>query len=99
MKRQGAFGAHADPDRLISIRLALLVERIAEIRTGDTWRNLADQLDRIVVVEYEHNGARVRQTSELGADLTALLAKLGIPSPPTLHAVAAIPAVTAPSAA
>jgi transposase len=35
--------------------LALLVERIAEIRTGNTWRNLADQLDRIKVVEYEHN--------------------------------------------
>jgi hypothetical protein len=77
--------------------LALLVERIAEIRTGDTWRNLADQLDRIKVVEYEHNGARVRQTSEMGPDITALLAKLGIPSPPKLHAVAAIAAP--PSAA
>jgi hypothetical protein len=79
--------------------LALLVERIAEIRTGDTWRNLADQLDRIKVVEYEHNGARVRQTSEIGPDLTALLAKLGIPSPPKLHAVAAVPAVSASSSA
>jgi len=63
--------------------LALLVERIAEIRTGDTWRNLADQLDRIKVVEYGHYGARVRQTSEMGPDLTALLAKLGVPSPPS----------------
>lgn len=71
--------------------LALLVERIAEIRTGDTWRNLADQLDRIKVVEYEHNGARVRQTSELDRDLTALLAKLGVPLPPKLHTVAAAP--------
>jgi transposase len=76
--------------------LALLVERIAEIRTGDTWRNLADQLDRIKVVEYEHNGARVRQTSEIGPDLTALLAKLGVSAPPKLHAVAAVPAITAP---
>jgi transposase len=77
--------------------LALLVERIAEIRTGDTWRNLADQLDRIKVVEYEHNGARVRQTSEIDRDLAALLAKLGVPLPPKLHTVAAT-AAAAPAA-
>ena len=78
--------------------LALLVERIAEIRTGDTWRNLADQLDHIKVVEYEHNGARVRQTSEIDRDLTALLAKLGVPQPPKLHAVAAAVTGAAPAA-
>lgn len=72
--------------------LALLVERVAEIRTGQTWRNLVDQLDRIKVVEYDHNGARVRQTSEIDRDLAALLAKLGVPLPPKLHAVAAAPA-------
>jgi len=67
--------------------LALLVERIAEIRAGDTWRNLADQLGRIKVVEYEHNGARVRQTSEIDRNLAVLLDKLGVPLPPKLHAV------------
>jgi transposase len=71
--------------------MALLVERIAEIRTGETWRNLADQLDRVKVVEYDHNGARVRQTSEIDRELAALLAKLGVPAPPTLHAVATLP--------
>ena len=75
--------------------LALLVERIAEVRTGDTWRNLSDQLDHIKVVEYEHNGARVRQTNEIGPELTALLAKLGVPLPPKLHAVTAVAAATA----
>jgi hypothetical protein len=64
---------------------------VAEIRTGDTWRNLADQLDRIKVVEYDHNGVRVRQTSEIDRELTVLLAKLGVPPPPKLHAVAAAP--------
>lgn len=71
--------------------LTLLVERIAEIRTGDTWRNIADQLDRIKVVEYEHNGVRIRQTSEIDRELTALLAKLGVPVPPKLHTVAVAP--------
>ena len=74
--------------------LALLVERMAEIRTGDTWRNLVDQLDRIKVVEYEHNGARIRQTSELDRDLTELLAKLHVELPPKLHTVAAAAAPT-----
>jgi transposase len=32
--------------------LALLLERVAEIRAGDTWRNLIAQLDTIKVVEY-----------------------------------------------
>jgi hypothetical protein len=68
--------------------IASLVERIAEIRTGGTRRNLADQLDRIKVVEYNHNGARVRQTSELDRLLAALLAALGVSAPPMLHAVA-----------
>ena len=57
--------------------------------------DIADQLDRIKVVEYEHNGARIRQTSELDRDLTALLAKLGVPLPPKLHAVAAVAARSA----
>lgn len=67
------------------------IRLVAEIRTGDTWRNLADQLDRIKVVEYDHNGVRVRQTSEIDRELTVLLAKLGVPPPPKLHAVAAAP--------
>ena len=66
--------------------IALLAERVAEIPTGETWRNLADQLDRIKVVEYGHNGARIRQTSEIYRDLAALLAKLGVSASPKLHA-------------
>ncbi|MGB8298938.1 MAG: transposase, partial [Polyangia bacterium] len=38
--------------------LALLVERIAEIRAKDTWRNIRDQLETIKVVEYERGGVQ-----------------------------------------
>ncbi len=65
--------------------MTLRVERIAEIRTGDAWRNIVDQLARIKVVEYEHTGVRIRWTSEIDRELTALLAKLGVPVPPKLH--------------
>jgi hypothetical protein len=66
---------------------ALLLERIAEIRAGDTWRNLRDQLAAIKVIEYEHAGARIRQTTELEPDTVALLKRLRVAPPPTVHEV------------
>lgn len=71
--------------------LALLIERIAEIRAGDTWRNIAAQLDTIKVVEYERAGARVRQTTEVRGPVADLLRKLRVPAPPRLHHVGAVP--------
>lgn len=71
--------------------LGLLLERIIEIRTGDTWRNVLDKLQTIKVVEYEHDGVRVRQTTELRPDVQQLLARLKIPTPPKLHDVQSQP--------
>ncbi len=67
--------------------LALMLERVAEIRAGDTWRNLVGQLDTIKVVEYKRAGVRVRQTSEVRTTVSALLKMLGVPIPPKLHHV------------
>lgn len=69
--------------------LALLLERIAEIRAGDTWRNILAQLDTIKVVEYLRGGARIRQTTQLRPTVAQLLKKLGIAAPPKLHHVGA----------
>ena len=69
--------------------LALLLQRVAEIRAGDSWRNLVARLDTIKVVEYVRGEAHVRQTTEVRPDVAALLKKLGVPSPPGLHHVAA----------
>jgi len=71
--------------------LALLLERIAEIRGGDTWRNLVAQLDTIKVVEYVRAEARIRQTTELRGPVAALLKKLGVPAPPKLHHLEEVP--------
>jgi hypothetical protein len=76
--------------------LSLLLERIAEIRASDTWRNLAAQLQTIKVVEYDRAEARVQQTSEVRKETAALLAKLGVPSPPRLHAIEPIPGNSEP---
>jgi transposase len=75
--------------------LALLLERIAEIRGGDTWRNLVAQLDTVKVVEYLRAGVRVRQTSDLRPTVTELLKKLGIARPPKLHHIEHAEAKTA----
>jgi hypothetical protein len=87
-------GFHWRPWRIhvtISV-LALRLERVAELRVGDTWRNLVAQLDTIKVVEYDRGETRVQQTSELRKDTEALLVKLGVPLPPRLHAIGPIPA-------
>lgn len=69
--------------------LGLLLERIAEIRAGDTWRNIAAKLETIKVVEYDRAGARVHQTTELRAEVVELLDKLGVAPPPKLLSVVA----------
>lgn len=67
--------------------LALLLERVAEIRANDTWRNITAQLDTIKVVEYDRGEARIKQTSELRASTTELLVKLRVPLPQRIHAI------------
>jgi transposase len=67
--------------------LALLLERIAEIRGADTWRNIVAKLDTIKVVEYTRGPARILQTTALRGEVAALLKTLGVPPPPRLHAV------------
>jgi len=71
--------------------LALLLERIAEIRGGDTWRNIVAQLDTIKVVEYDRGEARIRQTTDVRKEVHALLRKLAVALPPKLHTVIPCP--------
>jgi transposase len=84
--------------------LGLLLERIVEIRSGDTWRNVLDKLQTIKVVEYEREGARVRQTTELRPEVRQLLDRLKVAAPPKLHDVQSqsdsrLPTTTAPRSA
>jgi len=67
--------------------LALLLERIAEIRAGDTWRNIQDQVDTIKVVEYERGEARIQQTTEVRPAVAKLLERLRVALPAKVHSV------------
>jgi hypothetical protein len=86
---------HRNPWRIqahVSISvLALLIERVAEIRTAETWRNLAARLQKIQVVEYDRAEARVQQTTEMRPEAELLLRKLKVALPPKVHSVTPIP--------
>jgi len=79
--------------------LALLLERVAEIRSGDTWRNVAAKLETIKVVEYQRAQTRVRQTTEVRGDVQALLNKLRVPMPPKLHLIEPTPSAQSTTSA
>jgi len=51
-------------------------------RTGDTWRNLRHELDRMHLVYPRHRLRRVAQRSALTGDQKTILAALDLPEPP-----------------
>jgi len=75
--------------------LGLLLERIAELRAGDTWRNICAQLATIKVVEYDRGEARIQQTTLVRREAEAVLKKLKVPLPPKLHSLRQLPASSA----
>jgi hypothetical protein len=62
--------------------LALLLIRVVETRTGDTWRNLRHELDRMHLVTFATADGRVAQRSALTADQKTILGALDLPEPP-----------------
>ncbi len=89
-------GVQREPDLLRAVKCAvdrrrvpgrfLLLERIAETRAGDTWRNVREALETIQVVENERDGARIQQTTELRPSARALLGTLKVEPPAPIHA-------------
>lgn len=62
--------------------LALLLLRVAETTTGDTWRNLRDQLDRLHLVTLATHEGTVAQRSELTPGHRSILRALDLAEPP-----------------
>jgi hypothetical protein len=67
--------------------LALLIERAAEIRVGDTWRNLRFALEEVKAVRYRVHGLTLVQSTRLTAQVTAYLKKLGVKPPPRVLSI------------
>jgi hypothetical protein len=62
--------------------LALLLIRVAENATTDTWRNLRHELDRMALVTLATNDGHVTQRSALTTGHKTILAALDLPEPP-----------------
>ncbi len=65
--------------------LALLLLRVAETETGETWRNLRNELDRMHLVTLATNEGTVAQRTELTAGHRRTLAALKLPEPPRFY--------------
>ena len=62
--------------------LALLLLRVVENATDDTWRNVRNELDRMHLVTLATADGQVAQRSTLTAGHKAILAALKLPEPP-----------------
>jgi hypothetical protein len=62
--------------------LALVVIRVCELRVGDTWRTIGDELGTIKQGRFRSPDGEFTQRTELTADQRHLLSKLGVPEPP-----------------
>ena len=62
--------------------LALLLIRVVENATGDTWRNVRHELDRMHLVTLATPDGRVAQRSTTTPGQKAILAALDLPEPP-----------------
>jgi hypothetical protein len=62
--------------------LALLLIRVAETTTSDTWRNLRHELDRMHLVTLATADGRVAQRSATTSGQKTILTTLELPEPP-----------------
>jgi transposase len=75
--------------------LALLIERAAELRTGDTWRNLRLALDELKAVRYQVQGTAIAQSTRPTPQAAAILKKLKISLPSLVLATEQPPSASA----
>jgi len=61
--------------------LALLLQRAAEIRTGDTWRHIRLILDEVKAVRYRVRGTTIVQSTRLTPQAATVLKKLRVAPP------------------
>lgn len=80
---------HRKRDRILAhiqlCWLSLLLIRTAEIATGETWRNLAHELDRIRLVTLATEAGTVAQRTRLDEKHRSILRALDLPEPPRYY--------------
>ena len=64
--------------------LALLLIRIIETTTGDTWNNLRAELQRVYVGTFTGPAGTYQQSTDLTSEQAKILAQLDITAPPRI---------------
>jgi Transposase DDE domain len=72
--------------------LALLLIRLAETATGDTWRNLRHQLDRMHLGTFTGEAGTIRRRTATLPEQAAILRALKLPEPPQFAELSPPPA-------
>ena len=82
---------HRTPERIeahvFACVLALLLERVAEIRTGERWGNICRELGRIKMVAYSGPEGRALQTTDVTGEQRKLLQAMNIEPPKRIHQI------------
>jgi hypothetical protein len=78
-------------------RLALLLLRIADTSTGDSWRNVRNQLGRLLLVTLGTAHGQVAQRSLTTARQRTILTALDLPEPAATSSSHCLPADLSPS--
>lgn len=71
--------------------LALLLVRIAEVRTGDSWRNIRRELERLHIGFFKSQEGSFCQTTSLTPNQSTILKELGVEKPPKILQIATKP--------
>ncbi len=72
--------------------LALLLIRLAEQATGDTWRNLRTELDKLHLGRFAGPAGEVAQRTEITTRQAAIFKAAEVPEPPRIFGVAPVEA-------
>jgi transposase len=67
--------------------LALVLVRVVERQTGQTWDHIRTTMERMHLVEFQSKDGRILQRTELTPEQTNLLKKLNFSPPPKLYRV------------
>lgn len=72
--------------------LALLLIRVAETGTGDTWRTVRREMDRLHLGRFSGSAGEVLQRTEVTPRQATLLRALSLPEPPRIVGITPAPA-------
>jgi hypothetical protein len=72
--------------------LALLLIRVAETETAETWRTIRQEMDRLHLGRFSGSAGEVLQRTELTTRQTAIFKALSLPEPPRILGISPVPA-------